>query len=335
MKIPVKTKTGGYDITLERGALMHAGEILNLNRRTVIVTDDGVPEKYAKTVAAQCSPTAHIITLPQGEKSKCVENFIYILKEFTRLGLTRADCAVAVGGGVAGDLTGFACACYMRGIDFYHIPTTVRAQVDSSIGGKTAIDFEGYKNIVGAFYPPKAVIIDPDTLETLPRRQTANGLAESVKMAVTFDRELFELIESGSYEIDKVIYRSLLIKKRVVEQDEHEAGLRKALNFGHTLAHAVESESAGALYHGECVAIGMVPMCSDSVRSRLVPVLKRMGLPTRFDGKTQSLRDAMEHDKKKSGEKITVIYADRIGGFEMRQMDAAEILELAEKAGAI
>lgn len=335
MKIPVKTKTGGYDITLERGALMHAGEILNLNRRTVIVTDDGVPEQYAKTVAAQCSPTAHIITLPQGEKSKCVENFIYILKEFTRLGLTRADCAVAVGGGVAGDLTGFACACYMRGIDFYNIPTTVLSQVDSSIGGKTAIDFEGYKNIVGAFYPPKAVIIDPDTLETLPRRQTANGLAESVKMAVTFDRELFELIESGSYEIDKVIYRSLLIKKRVVEQDEHEAGLRKALNFGHTLAHAVESESAGTLYHGECVAIGMVPMCSDSVRSRLVPLLKRMGLPTRFDGKTQSLQNAMEHDKKKSGEKITVIYADRIGGFEMRQMDAAEISELAEKAGAI
>ena len=335
MRIPVKTKTGGYEITLERGAMKHAGEILNLDRNAVIVTDDGVPEQYAKTIAAQCKQCAHIVTLPQGEKSKCIENFIYLLKEFTRVGLTRTDCAVAVGGGVVGDLTGFACACYMRGIDFYNIPTTVLSQVDSSIGGKTAIDFEGYKNIVGAFYPPCAVIIDPDTLDTLPRRQIANGLAESVKMALTFDSALFEQLESDNFEIDDVIYRSLLIKKQVVEKDELESGLRRALNFGHTLAHAVESESAGALYHGECVAIGMVPMCCESVRKRLVPVLKRLGLPIRFEGKAQSLQDAMEHDKKKSDGKITVIFADRIGGYEMRQMNAREILELAKKAGAV
>lgn len=328
MKIPVKTASGGYQITLERGALRSAGEILNLERRAVIVTDSGVPEKYAKTVAEQCK-SARIVTIPQGEASKSIDSFVSLLKEFTDFGLTRTDCAVAVGGGVVGDLTGFAAACYMRGIDFYNIPTTVLSQVDSSIGGKTAIDFEGYKNIVGAFYPPRAVIIDADTLATLPERQISNGLAEAIKMAMTCDRELFEKLESGSADTDEIIYRSLLIKKRVVEEDEREAGLRRVLNFGHTLAHAVESESLGALYHGECVAIGMLPMCSQKARARLIPVLERLKLPTRFDADADRLIGAMQHDKKKSGDKITVIYVDEIGSFEMRELDESDLKRLA------
>ena len=327
MKIPVNTKTGGYDITLERGALKRAGEILDLNRRVIIVTDDGVPEQYAKTVSEQCGGEVHIVTIAQGESSKSIDSFTMLLKEFTKHGLTRTDCAVAVGGGVVGDLTGFAAACYMRGIDFYNIPTTVLSQVDSSIGGKTAIDFEGYKNTVGAFYPPKAVIIDPDTLDTLPARQVSNGLAESVKMAMTCDSELFERLEQKDIDIDRIIYRSLLIKKRVVEEDEHESGLRKVLNFGHTLAHAVES--CGTLYHGECVAIGMVPMCSQRARDRLIPVLEGLHLPTRFEGDGKMLFEAMQHDKKKSGDRITVIYVDEIGSFEMRQTDMQELKSLA------
>ena len=334
MNIPVKTKDGGYIITLERGALKKAGEILSLDRRAVIVTDSGVPKQYAETVAAQCK-SAHIVTIPQGEASKSIDTFSLLLKEFTHFGLTRTDCTVAVGGGVVGDLTGFAAACYMRGIDFYNIPTTVLSQVDSSIGGKTAIDFEGYKNIVGAFYPPKAVIIDPDTLKTLPRRQISNGLAESVKMAMTCDSGLFELIESEKADIDTVIYRSLLIKKRVVEEDEREAGLRKVLNFGHTLAHAVESESAGALYHGECVAIGMLPMCSKDAAARLLPVLERLGLPTDFEGNAARLTEAMEHDKKKSGDTVTVIYVNKIGEFEMKKLGHEELLKLAKEAGRL
>ena len=328
MIIPVKTASGGYEITLKRGALQNAGKILRLDRTVAIVTDTGVPESYSKLIAHQCK-SARIITLPQGESSKSLENFAMLLKQFTDMGLSRYDCAAAVGGGVVGDLTGFAAACYMRGIDFYNIPTTVLSQVDSSIGGKTAIDFEGYKNIVGAFYPPRAVIIDPDTLSTLPKRQISNGLAEAVKMAVTCDRELFEMIESDSADIDTIIYRSLLIKKRVVEQDEHESGLRRVLNFGHTLAHAVESESGGKLYHGECVAIGMLPMCSDSVRARLAKVLERLGLPTRFEADPDKLVNAMLHDKKKSGDTITGIYVGQIGSFETQKLDKTRLRELA------
>ena len=196
MILPVKTGTGGYNIYLERGALKKAGEYLNLSRRALIVTDSGVPKEYAETVAAQCKEP-YIVTLPEGEKTKCFESFKNLLSKAVEYGFTRSDCVIAVGGGVMGDLAGFAAASFMRGIDFYNIPTTVLSQVDSSIGGKVAIDFEGYKNIVGAFYPPKAVIIDSNTLKTLPERQISNGLAESVKMSLTSDKELFELFEKG------------------------------------------------------------------------------------------------------------------------------------------
>ena len=238
-------------------------------------------------------------------------------------GFTRSDCVVAVGGGVVGDMAGFAAASYMRGIDFYNIPTTVLSQVDSSVGGKVAIDFEGYKNLVGAFYPPKAVIIDSDTLKTLPERQISNGLAESVKMSLTSDKELFRIFEEEDIKsnIDTVIERSLKIKREVVEKDEKEGGLRKILNFGHTLAHAIESENdMQNLYHGECVALGMIPMCSSAVRGRLIPVLKKLNLPTSNDFDTEKIISAMRHDKKLMGDDITVIFVPEVGKYEMREM---------------
>ena len=170
MIVPVKTDTWNYDIVLEPGAIKKAGELLNLNRRVLVVTDSGVPAQYAETVAAQCSEAA-IVTIPQGEQSKCFDELRHLLSEMLDKSFTRVDCVVAVGGGVVGDLSGFAASCYMRGVDFYNIPTTLLSQVDSSIGGKTAIDFGGVKNIVGAFYQPKKVIIDPEVLETLSRRQ--------------------------------------------------------------------------------------------------------------------------------------------------------------------
>ena len=196
-------------------------------------------------------------------------------------GFTRRDCVIAVGGGVVGDLSGFAASIYMRGIDFYNIPTTLLSQVDSSVGGKTAIDFEGVKNIVGAFYPPKAVLIDENVLSTLPLRQLNNGLAEALKMSMTSDRELFDIFENGNpYEnIGTVIEKSLLIKTDVVNKDEKEQGLRRVLNFGHTIGHGIEAEQAGRLYHGECVAIGMIPMCSTETAERLKRILAKLGLP--------------------------------------------------------
>ena len=176
-----------YDIVVERGLLARASHHLNLNRRVLIVTDSGVPAEYAETVAAQCRESI-ICTVEQGEGSKSPEMFEKLLQMMLDNGFSRKDLVIAVGGGVVGDLSGFAASAYMRGIDFYNIPTTLLSQIDSSIGGKTAINFGGVKNIVGAFYQPKKVLIDPDLLKTLPHRQISNALAEAVKMALTSDR---------------------------------------------------------------------------------------------------------------------------------------------------
>ncbi len=320
MIIPVKTNSGGYNIYFERGMLSHVSDVLDLDRKVLVVTDSGVPSVYAETVAAQAKE-AHIITIEEGEKSKGIRTFELLLAKLVEYEFTRTDCVVAVGGGVVGDLSGFAAACYMRGIDFYNIPTTVLSQVDSSIGGKTAIDFMQYKNIVGAFWPPKAVVIDPETLSTLPDRQISNGLSESVKMAMTFDSELFEMIENSEIEeiLDTVIYRSILLKRAVVEEDEKEKGLRKVLNFGHTIAHAIESEKAMEdYYHGECVAVGMIPMCSENSRKRLIAVLEKLNLPTNVPCDKEVITEAVRHDKKASGDNLTYIWVENIGSFEMK-----------------
>ena len=235
-----------------------------------------------------------------------------------------------------GDLAGFAASTYMRGIDFYNIPTTLLSQVDSSIGGKVAIDFEGVKNIVGAFYQPKRVLIDPDVLKTLPPRQIANGMAEALKMSLTSDAELFELLEQGVEDgatLEKVIYRSLCIKKAVVEADEKENGLRRILNFGHTLGHGIESESGlGGLYHGECVGLGMIPMCSKEVRSRLIPALERLHLPTVVEGDWEKILSLAAHDKKRSGDQISVVFVDEIGSFRMEKMPLEDWKNLIKEA---
>lgn len=327
MIIPVKTQTGGYDIVLKWGALSSADEYLNLNRRALIVTDSGVPKEYAERVASK-TKEPYIVTIEQGEKSKCFDTYKMLLTAMVKGGFTRTDCVVAVGGGVVGDLAGFVAASYMRGVDFYNIPTTVLSQVDSSIGGKVAIDFEGYKNIVGAFYPPKAVIIDPETLSTLPKRQISNGLAEAVKMALTFDSELFSLFEKGDIleNIDTIIESSLKIKRYVVETDEKENGIRRVLNFGHTLAHAIETQSGMEnLYHGEAVALGMLPMCDGEIRERLKKVLEKLSLPTKIHYDADVIIEAMKHDKKMSGKDITVVYVEKVGEFVMKTIPFSQL----------
>ncbi len=331
MVIPVTTSQGTYDIVLQRGALAHVGEWLDLNRRVLIVTDDGVPAAYAEQVAA-ASKTPVTVILPQGEASKQLDTWQRLLQMLVDNAFTRTDCVIAVGGGVVGDLAGFAAATYLRGIDFYNIPTTVLSQVDSSIGGKTAVDFRGFKNLVGAFYPPRRVVIDPDTLRTLPKRQLSNGLAESVKMALTNDAELFALFETqdpfDEAVLDTIIARSLQIKRAVVERDEHEGGLRKVLNFGHTLAHAIESVyDMQTYYHGECVALGMLPMCAPAVRERLISVLNKLELPTAFEAPIDELLDACRHDKKTAGDTITVISVPAVGTFEMKTLPFAEFAQ--------
>ncbi len=315
----------GYDIILERGVLHRAGELLELDRRVLIVTDDGVPAEYARTIAAQCKePT--VVTLPMGEGSKSFSALESLCRAMLSHGFTRTDCVVAVGGGVMGDLAGFAAAAFMRGIDFYNVPTTVLSQVDSSIGGKVAINLDHIKNTVGAFHQPRRVLIDPETLRTLPQRQIANGLAEAIKMSLTSDAELFSLFERGTAldEIDRVIELSLRIKKAVVEQDERETGLRRVLNFGHTLGHGIESQAhVSGLYHGECIALGMIPMCSGEVRARLIRVLESLGLPTRIEGDLEAMLESVSHDKKASGDEISTVWVEKVGSFEFRKMPIA------------
>jgi 3-dehydroquinate synthase len=311
--------------------LKKAGEYLDLDRKVLVVTDSGVPKEYSNTVASDCK-NPFIVTVEQGESSKNINNFELLLSKLVEYGFTRSDCIVAVGGGVVGDLSGFVASAYMRGIDFYNIPTTLLSQVDSSIGGKTAIDFMGIKNIVGAFYPPKRVIIDSEALKTLPERHIANGLAESVKMALTHDEELFKIFEHDNIEenIDLIIERSLMIKKSVVEQDEREGGLRRVLNFGHTLAHAIEAENEMKnLYHGECVALGMLPMCSDSVRVRLAKVLEKLNLPNKISVcDVEKIVLACRKDKKLQGNDITVVYVPEVGKFELQKMPFSEYEKL-------
>lgn len=331
-KIAVSLNDASYDVTVKRGALKEAGKLFNLECKVLIVTDDGVPSEYAKAVAAQCKET-YIYTIEQGEKSKSLPVFQKLLSFMLQKNFSRKDAVVAVGGGVVGDLAGFTASAYMRGINFYNIPTTILSQVDSSIGGKTAVNLDNIKNIVGAFYQPMGVIIDANVLSTLPKRQISNGLAEAIKAAVIADEELFEIFENGNIEenLEKIIYRSLDFKRKVVEKDEKESGLRRILNFGHTIGHGIESEEElNGLYHGECVALGMIPMCSENVRQRLIPVLKKAGLPTEFEFNKETLSAAISHDKKSSGKNINAVITDKIGTCKIIEMSSEEITARAE-----
>lgn len=327
MIIPVDMKNSEYNIILERGALKRVNEFIGKHNKALIVTDTGVPEIYSRTVAERVE-NASVCVFSQGEASKNFNTYKAICQKLLSKGFTRKDCVIAVGGGVCGDMAGFAAATYMRGIAFYNIPTTVLSQVDSSIGGKTAIDLDGIKNIIGAFYQPKAVIIDPDVLDTLPQRQISNGLAESIKMGITSDESLFELFEKDDYmnHIETIIEKSLLVKRAVVQEDEKEAGLRRVLNFGHTIGHGIES-SAGLdkLYHGECVALGMLPMCSENIRERVANALSNAGLPTSFDYDSKAVYAALSHDKKTDGSKVTLVKSDKIGSFFFEEVETESL----------
>ena len=331
--LSVSHESGEYPIVLGRGILAKASRYFSLDRKVLVVTDTGVPSVYSEVLAAQCKLPI-MVTLPMGEESKNLSNFEYLLSVMQQNGFTRGDAVVAVGGGVVGDLSGFAVSAYMRGIDFYNIPTTLLSQLDSSIGGKVAVDFEGAKNTVGAFYPPKGVLIDPDVLVTLDNRQFSAGLMEAIKMALTANEALFwRIAQSPSIreDIDKVILEALKIKKSVVEQDPKEQHLRRVLNFGHTIGHAIESEAKGALLHGECVGMGMLPMCAEEVKEALLPVLKKYGLPPLPAFTKENLLQWMKHDKKAKGEYVTVVYVPRIGEFSFISATESDLMGYLEK----
>lgn len=330
MKTRVELGADSYDIIIERGAINRFKELTGINSKVLVVTDSGVPAEYSKCIASQFTDS-YIYTIQEGEASKNLDEFRKIQSFLLEKNFTRKDTVVACGGGVPGDLAGFVSACFMRGISFYNFPTTVLSQVDSSIGGKTAVDLDGIKNIVGAFHQPKMVIIDPNVLSTLPQRQISNGLSEAVKMSLTSNKELFEMFENVDVmeHIDEILFKSIEIKRNVVEQDVKETGLRMILNFGHTLGHGIESEEElHALYHGECVALGMIPMCSENVRERLIPVLKKLNLQTEISLDKEKVLSAITHDKKMRDNVLNTVFVNEIGTFEMKKMAVSEISSL-------
>ena len=332
MEFSVKHTLGAYTVHCERGGLDRIGTLFALDRRVLIVTDTGVPAEYAKKVMAACKEP-HVITVPMGEESKSIETMKMLCEKMLSLGFTRKDAVVAVGGGVVGDLSCFAASAYMRGIDFYNVPTTVLSAVDSSVGGKCGVNLSGVKNVVGAFYQPKGVLFDAEVLKTLPQRQIAAGLAEAIKMAATFDSELFEIFENEipTEQLEKIIAKSIKIKVKVVEEDEKESGLRRVLNFGHTVGHGIESLGFG-YYHGECVALGMIPMCGEGVRDRLVPILKKLNLPTESDFDIDKAFEAVSHDKKSTSSGINAVFCEKIGTYTVKKVTLNELKELTENA---
>lgn len=330
MIITVNADGGKYNIYIKRGLISKLPDEINLQRKVLIITDSGVPAQYSDKILS-ASKEGYILTIEKGEKSKNLSTYESIMAKLLELNFTRDDAVVAVGGGVVGDLSGFAASTYMRGIEFYNIPTTLLSQVDSSIGGKTAVDFNGIKNIIGTFYQPSAVVIDPDVLNTLDKREFSAGLAEVIKMAAIHDANLFEYLEENDicHNIEYIIEKSLLIKKYFVESDTKENGVRRALNFGHTIGHAIEvSVPEGGLLHGECVGIGMLYCSEKAVRDRLQKLLIKANLPYKYNADVKVLKDALIHDKKASHSGIKMIIVNKIGSYEVKLMNCDEIIKL-------
>ncbi len=306
------------------GGLARAGELFSLHRRVLILTDDGVPPKAVSRVAACCQAPL-CLTLPAGEASKRMENFCAILTRMQAGGFDRTDAVLAVGGGVICDLGAFAAACYLRGVDFYAVPTTLLAMVDASVGGKCGVDFGGVKNTVGVIRRPTGVLIDPDVLQTLPVRQMTCGMAEIIKIAALCDAGLFNrLVRGEEIPLPDLIVRAVRLKCEVVARDREEHGLRRILNFGHTLGHGYEAASGGKLLHGECVALGMLSMAAPAVREGLLAFFARVGLPSVYPYDRAAALALTLCDKKRAGDEMRYVYVTAPGVWEIRSLPVAE-----------
>lgn len=316
MKISVDLKENSYDILIEEGILNKIGKYINLDRKVMIVTDSGVPNEYADTILKQ-TPMGSKIVINQGEESKSFSVYENICKRLLEENFHRKDLIIALGGGVVGDLAGFCAATYMRGIDFVNIPTTTLSQIDSSIGGKTAINLGNTKNIIGAFYQPKKVFIDFETLKSLSKRNFNNGMIEALKAGLIYDKDIFELFENGDIEKNykDIIVKSILVKKDVVEKDEKEKNLRKILNFGHTIGHGIEGYfHFDELLHGEVVALGMLPMIEDKdLRERTKKIIESLNIKSNIEYEKEKVFDFIIKDKKADSNKITLVKVKELG----------------------
>ena len=332
-----------YDILIERGLLDRSGELVrsvSAAKKACVITDSNVGAIYAERVLTSLKEAdfeTELFTFPAGESSKRLDTVAAMLSYMADFHMSRGDIVVALGGGVTGDMAGFAAATYMRGIKFVQIPTSLLAQVDSSVGGKTAVDIPQGKNLVGAFHQPCLVIIDPDTLSTLPERFVHDGMAEVIKYGCIKDERLFETLENENALdiIEDIIEICVSIKRDVVNRDEKESGERMLLNFGHTLGHSLEKlYNFEGLSHGEAVAIGMVKIAASGENAglteagtadRIERLCKKNMLPTSDEASAATLAELCQSDKKAGGGSVNLVLLDKIGSSFIRTTPLSEL----------
>ncbi len=336
-KIRVVLGSNSYEILVGPGLLDQAGRLLQENGfagKLVVITHPGLNRQYGEALCRTLAGDGFSVStllVPEGEAQKTLATAGRLYQELTDVFAERTTPVLALGGGVIGDLAGFVAATYLRGVPLVQVPTTLLAQVDSSIGGKVAVDHDRIKNRIGAFYQPSLVIADTDTLKTLPAAELANGLAEVIKSAAIMSQEFFSFLEENLGRIiageagvlEEVVFRTAAIKAGVVMKDERDSGLRNILNFGHTVGHAVESVSGFDMPHGQAVAIGMVVAARISREmglldknglDRLTGIIEKAGLPVKMPGiSTEKVMQAMKHDKKVAQDKIRFVLLESIG----------------------
>ena len=349
-KIHVDLGAHAYDIEIEAGLLPTVGgkvaALLPKARKAAIVSDTNVAPLYAAQLQASLEAAGLAVVqvvIEAGEQSKNMTVLSQVLEQLATAGLTRTDVLLTLGGGVVGDLGGFAAASYMRGIAFVQVPTSLLAQIDSSVGGKVAVDLAAGKNLAGAFYQPKAVFIDTNLLRTLSTRFLHDGLAEAIKYGCIKDAALFDKIAGFADDaellanIDSVVATCCAIKARIVEEDEFDTGLRMLLNFGHTLGHAVEQHFGySGVTHGEGVAIGMYQLTARTeamgltaagTAARIKAVLEKYNLPLAAGVEKKELLSTMARDKKKNGSSITIIILKALGEGVLQKLDWQQVPE--------
>ncbi|MBN1891636.1 MAG: 3-dehydroquinate synthase [Clostridiales bacterium] len=345
--IMANTNNGNYPIYIQSGKLDCLGEVSAScvkGRKSFVVTDSNVAPLYLERAVASLRKTGFSVatcTVPAGESSKSKDILFMLFEQFHGASITRTDVVIALGGGVIGDLAGFAAASYMRGCPLVQVPTTLLAQVDSSIGGKTGIDLPFGKNLVGAFYQPRAVLTDPSVLSTLTRSVTAEGMAEVIKYGCIRDRLLFESIEKGLTDLEWIIERCVRIKTTVVQNDEYDTGERMILNFGHTIGHAIERLSGyTGITHGEAVAIGMVYAArigqkagytEEGTADRICSLLQKWRLPVQTDLSVDAVFNAMMSDKKRLTGKIFFVFLQKLGESLTVPMEKDQLFELLKE----
>ena len=337
-----------YEVKVSRGLLDTLGAeaaALLKGRTAAIVSDSNVAPLYLDKTKASLEQAGFRVcsfVLPAGEASKNGQTYLELLEFLAEHQITRSDGLVALGGGVVGDLTGFAAATFLRGVNFIQIPTTLLAAVDASVGGKTAIDLKNGKNLAGAFYQPRLVLCDLNTLDTLPAEIFADGCAEVIKYGMIGDPDLLDLLETTDFQKDpeEIVARCVAQKRDLVEQDEFDTGVRQLLNLGHTIGHGIEACSGYQLSHGKAVAIGMTlitraavafGLCPAETLPRLQSLLKKYHLPDATDYEAQALYEKALSDKKRTGSTIRLVVPTAWGKSQLHQVAVPDLLQWIEK----